>query len=338
MPRKVGQKALKTEEKKTFFDSCAPFFKSDLNAIIIAVFLLVASFFQNGVTAVLNSAVCVLSCLICEYFSFRFILKKEKPLSDLNALKTGLLVSLLLPSCVPLYVSASAGAFAVLVCKLPFGSAKNTPFVPAAAALCFSSLCFPEYVFSYPAATELQKIAFSSSEDFIAGTSLSDLLSQGTGIRPNVFSITSLLSGSFPGASGTTCVLALLGAAIFLLIREPKRLVSSGGFVLSCAVFAFVFPRTEAGRMISVLCELCAGSLIFSALFLVNDPATVPKKSVHAFIYGAVAGICCMLIRSFLKNVDSGCLAVMIANALVLIFENKTPTKLKKSERRRTSA
>ncbi len=337
MPRKEGEITLNEEKRKTFFAFGDPFFNSNLDAVIIAFFLLAASFFQNGVTALLNAFVCVVSCLICEYFSFRFILKKEKPLSDLDALKIGLFTALLLPSCVPLYVSASAGAFAILVCKLPFGSAKNAPFVPSAAAVCFSSLCFPQYVFSYSAAPELQKIAFSSSADFVKGTSLLELLEKGNGIRPNVFSVTSLLSGAYPGASGTACVLALLAAAIYLLIRRSKSLFSSGGFVLSCTVFAFLFPRVESGRMISVLCELCAGSLLFSALLLINDSPSVPKKGVYAFLFGAAAGIFCMLIRIFLKDVDSGCLSVMIANALVLIFENRKKAKPFNEKKRRAS-
>lgn len=317
---------MKEEERKPFFAFGDPFFNSNLDSVIIAFFLLAASFFQNGVTAILNAFVCVVSCLACEYFSFRFILK-EKPLADLDALKTGLLTALLLPSCVPLYVSASAGAFAIVVCKLPFGSAKNAPFVPSAAAVCFSSLCFPQYVFSYPAAAELNKIVFSSSAGFAKGTSLLELLEKGNGIRPNVFSVTALLSGAYPASSGTACSLALLAAAVFLLIRRPKSLFPSAGFVLSCAIFAFLFPRAESGRTLSVLCELCAGTLLFSALLLINDSPSVPKKGVYAFLFGATAGILCMLIRVFLKNVDSACLSVMIVNALLPVFENRQKAK-----------
>lgn len=329
---------MKEEEKrKPFFAAGDPLFKYSLDTVTVMLFLLLASFFQNGVTALLNAAVCVFSCCVCEYLSFKFILKKGKPLSDLNAASIGLSVALLLPSCAPLYVGASAGAFAVLVCKLPFGSARNAPFVPAAAAVCFASLCFPEYVFAYPASAETGKILFSSSADFIKGESLLEMLFQGTGLRFNAFSVTSLLSGSYPAASGTSCILALFGAAVFIAIRRPKRLIPSAGFILSCAVFAFLFPRTGFGRTASVITELCAGSLFFTALFLINDPVTVPRKNFHAFLYGAAAGITCMLLRLFFENVDSGCLAVMAANAFVTIFENKNKSVCPKAEKRRTA-
>lgn len=329
---------MKEEKRKPFFAIGDPLFKYDLDTVIIELFLLAASFFQNGVTAVLNAAVCVFSACICEYFSFRFILKKEKPLSDLNAVSTGLLIALLLPSCAPLFVGASACAFAVLVCKLPFGSVRNTPFVPAAAAICFASVCFPEYVFSFPASSELFKVSFSSSPEFLKGTSLLEMLSQGTGIRFNVFSATALLSGSYPGTSGTSCVLALLAAAVFIAIRRPKRLVASGGFVFACAVFAFAFPRLSAGRTVSAVTELCAGSLLFTSLLLVNDPVTAPKKKTGMLIYGAACGIICMLLRLFLKNIDAGCLSVMIVNAFALIFENRTKGAKPSKKKRRVKA
>lgn len=310
-------------KEKTFFALGDPFFKYNFDTVIIMVFLLCASFFQNGTVAVLNAAVCVFSACVSEYLSFRFILKKEKPLSDLNAVLLGFLVALLLPACVPPFVGASACAFAVLVCKLPFGSAKNAPFVPAAAAICFVSLCFPEYVFSYPASSEMSKVIFSSSPDFVKGESLLEMLSLGTGLRPNAFSLTALLSGAYPASSGTSCILLLVAAAVFIGIRRPKQLVPFAGFILSCAAFAFFFPRIGSGRIISVITELCAGSLFFTALFLINDPITSPKKSFHAFIYGAAAGIICMLLRTFFKNIDAGCLAVMFSNAFLTVFENR---------------
>lgn len=335
----TGGDILQAQKKEPFLAFGNPSFKHNFDLCLISAFLLAAAFFQNGVPALLQAAVCVSVCCLCEYFSFRFILGVQKPLSDLSAVKTGLLIALLLPASAPLYVGASASCFASLVCKLPFGSEKNAPFVPCAAAVCFASLCFPQYVFAYPAqAEQLSSVVFSDSESFVKGTSLLDMLNRGTFLRLNTFSVTALLSGSYPGAAGTTCVLVLIAAAVYLALRRTKTLTVSAGFLLACAVFAFLFPREHSGRLTCVVMELCAGSLLFVALLVANAPSTAPESTPRMLIYGAAAGIICMLLRSFFKNIDAPCLAVMIVNAASPVFLNREKGTKRKKEKRRVRA
>ncbi len=334
-----GGDTLKEQKKKPSLSFGNPAFKYNFDICLVAVFLLCAAFFQNGVAALIQTAVCVSVSCFCEYFSFRFILSAKKPLSDLDAVKNGLLISLLLPASAPLYIGAAASCFACLVCKLPFGSGKNAPFVPSAAAVCFSALCFPQYVFACPMQSQnLFETVFSDSESFSKGTSLLDMLSQGTGLRLNTFSVTALLSGSYPSAAGTACVLGLAAAAVYLALRKRKTLLVSAGFVLVCAIYAFVFPRIASGRLISVIMELCAGSLIFTAMLVAPDPATAPESTLKMLLYGATAGIICMLLRTFLKNIDAPCLAVMIVNAASPVFLNRKKKQVQNREKGRVGA
>ena len=335
----TGGDTLEEQKNEPFFSFGNPAFKYNFDICLVSVFLLFAAFFQNGVAALLQAAVCVAVSCFCEYFSFRFIIGTKKPLSDLDAVKNGLLISLLLPASAPLYIGAAASCFACLVCKLPFGSGKNAPFVPSAAAICFSALCFPQYVFSCPAqSSSLFEAVFSDSESFSRGTSLLDMLSQGTGLRLNTFSVTALLSGSYPSAVGTACVLGLAAAAVYLALRKRKTLIVSAGFILACAIYAFIFPRIASGRLISVIMELCAGSLLFTALLVAPDPATAPKSTFKMLFFGAAAGIICMLLRTFLKNIDAPCLAVMIVNAVSPIFLNMKKKPVQNSKKGRVSA
>lgn len=55
-------------------------------------------------------------------------------------------------------------------------------------------------------------------------------------------------------------------------------------------------------------------------------------------IYGAAAGISCMLLRSFFKNIDAPCLAVMIVNAASPVFLNREKETKRKKEKRRVRA
>ena len=115
----TGGDILQAQKKEPFLAFGDPSFKHNFDLCLISAFLLAAAFFQNGVPALLQAAVCVSVCCLCEYFSFRFILGVQKPLSDLSAVKTGLLIALLLPASAPLYIGASAACFASPPLSLP---------------------------------------------------------------------------------------------------------------------------------------------------------------------------------------------------------------------------
>lgn len=285
------------------------------DTVLICIALSIVGVYLNGINALYQIAVSVATSIICEGLSFRLILKK-KSLSDLNAAATGLVIALLLPSSAPLYVAATASAFATLIAKLPFGDARNAPFLPSAAGFCFAAMLFPEEVFNYPALTQTASGFFFGEEGFIKGTTVLEMLKSGNSLPFNVFGISRLLSGKVPGATGTVSIICLAGVAGYLLVRSPKRLISSFGFLLSAAVIAFIFPRINSGRLISVVMELSASSLIFVALIMINNPVNCPHKPFRAFLYGATGGAVAMLLRYFSAIADPTVFTVLIMNAL----------------------
>ncbi|MCM1363807.1 MAG: RnfABCDGE type electron transport complex subunit D [Faecalibacterium sp.] len=311
--------------KFDFFKTDDPLFKYSVDILLLGLCLLVPGTFFGGITAIYQAVTCMAAAAVCEYIGFKLVLKKN-PVGNLSAISTGLIISLLLPSCAPLWVGISASAFAIIVAKLPFGGARNAPFVPAAAGICFVSICFPEQMSTFAAASSGWQAIFSTSENFTTGTTLLNMLEKGTGIDLDIFGITSILSGSYPGAIGTTCVLAMFGVTAYIFIRRPSRLISSMGYILAAAIFAAIFPRTNAGIINSMVTELCAGSLLFIALLIVNDPVTSPKKPLASFVYGVVAGIICMLLRRYAKIDDTGCFSVMIINAIWPVIAKETAT------------
>ncbi len=285
------------------------------DTVLICIALSVAGIYLNGMNAVYQIAASVATAVICEALSFRLILKK-KTLSDLGALSTGLVIALLLPSSAPLYVSATASAFAVLIAKLPFGDGRNAPFLPSAAGFCFAAMLFPREVFTYPALTEAASGVFFGQDGFIKGTTLLEMLKTGNSLSFNIFGISGLLSGRVPGAIGTVSVLCLMGVFGYLLIRAPKRLICSFGFLLTAGLIAFAFPRINSGRLVSVIMELSASSLIFVALIMINNPVNCPHKPFEAFLYGTLGGIIAMLLRYFSAISDPTVFTVLIMNAL----------------------
>ena len=296
-------------------------FRYNADILAICLMLSVMGVHLNGIYALWQILICTAAAFLSELILFRLILKKNTT-ADLGAITTGMMIALLLPSSAPFYVGISGAVFAIAVAKLPFGDIKNTPFLPSAAGYCFAATMFPDAVFSYP--DKAAAFSFFGSDAFTRGETVFDMLSKGNSLSLNVFGRAQLLSGAYPGAIGTTAVLALAGAFVFLIIRHPKRFFSAAGCLLSVAVFAFVFPRVNSGRLSSVVAEICAGALIFTAVLMVTDPVTSPNKPSRAFLYGALTGSIGMLLRYFSKTPDPSCFAVVITNALWPVISGET--------------
>ncbi len=291
------------------------------DTVLLSVGLLAVGFFINGSTVLYQAAVCLFSSAICEYLCFALMLRK-KSFTDLGFIASALLIALLLPSSAPLFVGALASAFAVIAAKLPFGDGRNAPFLPAAAGFCFVAVLFPEQTFTY--AAEGFTAVFSSAEGFEKGKTLLDMLSEGNSIRLNLFGFSRLLSGTLPGATGTTSLLALFGVFLYRMLRKPFTLLSSASFIVSAALFALVFPTVTADIATGIISELCAGSLIFTALMLINDPVTSPAKPLRAIAYGFIGGIISMLLRRFGSIYDPCVFSVLIMNLLWPAFTGET--------------
>ena len=77
----------------------------------------------------------------------------------------------------------------------------------------------------------------------------------------------------------------------------------------------------SSGRKYS-FSELCAGSRLFSGIFFVTDPGMSPKHPLTRFIYGAFAGIICMILRYFGTFEDGTCFGILLTNAFWPIVDS----------------
>ena len=170
------------------------------------------------------------------------------------------------------------------------------------------TLCWQDRVFRYPAI---------GTGGFVQGTSLAGMLHSGISIRPNTVKIFDILIGNVPGPMGASA-LVLLTMLIYLGIRYRRSVLNALSFLLSCAVMAFLFPRIHGvnARPVSLLMELCSGTLLFAALFFVTDPAISPQKSGHRILYGLFTGTVCMLLRRFSNFEECVCFGILICNAV----------------------
>ena len=229
---------------------------------------------------------------------------------------------LLLPATVHYYVVVVSVAVAILLGKHAFGGYGHYPFNPAAFGYAVAAVSWPGEVFLYPVPFTTMSVLDTGSATVME--SVSHTLRAG-GV-PNVDTF-DLILGNYAGPIGATSVLILVACAMYLWMRRDITLGIPFGFLLSCALVAFFYPRVNTLglelpwqyldiRLLSLKYEMLSGALIFAAVFLVNEPVTRPKNTRAHFVYGMILGFMTMMFRYF-GSYDTGvCFAVLAVNAL----------------------
>lgn len=257
-------------------------------------------------------AVSIAAAVITEAVA-NLILEKRFYLKDIGGIFTGAAIALMMPAGIPLHIPAMAALFGIATAKVPFGTALKTPFVPAAAGFASASVCFKEQVFSY---------TVNTTDKLFGAESLGSLLMKGVSVRINSSNIFDIIGGNVSGPMGTGCALVMLGSAVFLLIRRPKALLATAGFLAAVAFSVVAFPRLYSSYATNLVLELSSGSLLFGAVFLLTDYATLPPKNLNKFIYGAICGIICMVMRFLGSYQETVCFAILLTNGFRPLFDS----------------
>lgn len=275
----------------------------------------VMAFYYYRWRALALLAVSMLTAVLCDALGTA-MMRRRPGIDTVYAALTGAMIALLLPASAPLWLPVAGSAFAIIAAKLPFGSAQKTPFIPAAAGVAFLCVCWPELVFTYPVIDNTIPTAAVGSADFVQGASFASMLKVHNSIDGNILSYFNAVIGRAPGPMGATCMLVMFGVAIAFFIFHSSLWLSSAGFVAVCSVCAVLFPRILTGRKLSLTMEISAGMLVFTALFLLPNPATLPKSHIQRLLYGMSAGAVCMLLRYFGAYEEGACFAVLLMNAV----------------------
>lgn len=306
--------------------------KYSLGTLLMLAPLVVMSTYYYGERALRMTLLSALAAVIVEYVGSIFV-RKKATLADFNAVCIGIMIPLLLPASSPLWLPVVGVVFAVVAVKLPFGNARSNMFDPVSAAIAFLTICSKAYVFGYPKVGIITYQSTILQPDFTPGSSLASMLYQNNSIGTNLISMLDLWIGSFVGPMGATCGFALLAIIVSMFFSRRKELWATGAFIVTALIYAFLFPRVLTGRIVSVAMEMSAGMLMFAAIFLITNPAILPKTVKGKICFGVFAGLLTMLMRSFGVFEESVCFAVLLANALSDRFDKiSLPSFLKRKQ------
>ena len=288
-----------------------------LSALVLCVFSVVNYGFRPAILLVLT----VLSAIFTECICLLFQRKSTKAALDGSAAVTGAIVALVMPPSVSYWVPMLGACFAILVAKAPFGGYGRNVFNPAAAGIAVLSYCFPKRVFAYSALSAADKLPLSweiAPAQLVTETSLAAQLRSGA--TPTVTRM-QLLLGDFAGPIGATATLILLACAAYLLCRRSASAYLMIPYLITCCVLAWLFPYTGTGRVYGAMVQMCSGYVLFTGVFLLNDPVTTPRFRLGRIFYGVFAGMLVMLLQHIGRVEAGSCFAILIMNVLAPIID-----------------
>ncbi len=285
------------------------------DAVAALGFLYAMAYYYHGPRAPVLGLGSVAVCLACDV-ACNFITRGGHNIRDLSAIVTGLLLPLMMPATVGYGVVATAGLFAMLVAKAPFGGTGHNVFNPAAAGFSFAVVCFGGSLFLYPPPA-FKAPVWGPSDAVLAASPAFTLRMGGT---PG-YDITDMLVGNYPGPMGATNILVLAACLLYLVFRGTVRWSMPFSFFATVGVLAWLFPRSAAGGLSSVGFELATGLLLFGGIFLLGDPVTTPKREMSKVAFGITAGAVVMLFRHFGRQEEELTFALLLMNAAVWGFD-----------------
>lgn len=295
-------------------------FSSTVHRISALGILLIFPLIHYGARVIVMLLFGVLSAVGAEAV-WNAIAKRPQQLEDLTAVEIGITCALLMPARAHYQLVIFAAAAAILIGKMPFGGTFRTPFVPSAVGYCMAAVCFPEETFTYSRLNENvvdKLLVFSSNDALNAEYSQLALLRQGEDPYTH---INEYLLGEVAGPLGTTSIVLLLMAGLWLYMGGNLAWQCVASFSLVTAVVSFGIPYHTSGALTYIFYDLLAGSTFFCCVFMAGCPNYCPKLGTARYIWGGVCGALAVLIQHFGSTEAGGAFAVLIMCPFASAFD-----------------
>ncbi len=227
---------------------------------------------------------------------------------------TSILFALILPPAIPLWLAALGIIFGVVIGKEVFGGTGKNFLNPALTGRAF-------LYFAYPA-------SMSGDSVWVAVdgvTQATPLGNAAVGLDYGVEWMQAFV-GAMPGSIGETSTLAIFVAALILCFtRIASWRVMFGvliGMVVTATLFNFI-PSTNPMFGMTPMWHLVLGGFAFGTVFMATDPVSAAMTDKGRWIYGALIGFMCVLIRVVNPAFPEGMmLAILFGNLFAPLIDH----------------
>lgn len=225
---------------------------------------------------------------------------------------TSILFALTLPATIPLWQVALGISFGVVIGKEIFGGTGKNFLNPALTGRAF-------LYFAYPAQSSGDAV-WTAVDGFTGATALGIATLEGMeGIAASGITWTNAFLGNIQGSVGETSTLAIfLGGIILLVTKTASFRIVAGvmiGMVAMSGIFNWIGSETNPMFAMPWEWHLVLGGFAFGMIYMATDPVSASMTNTGKWIFGAMVGIMCVLIRVVNPAFPEGMmLAILFAN------------------------
>ncbi len=270
--------------------------------------------YNFGLKALLLILITIAACVATEWI-FDKIVHKKNTIGDLSAVVTGLLLALNLPVSLPWWEAVIGGVFAIAIVKCIFGGLGQNFMNPALGARCFLLIAFAADMTNF-------NVTRNGVDVYTGATPLALIRESGV----SAVNVRDMLVGNTAGTIGETSVIAILIGAIILILLGVIDLKIPGAYIITFAVFMFLFGASRFDFSY-VVAQLCGGGLMLGAFFMATDYVTSPITPKGKIIFGICCGLLTGIFRCFGANAEGVSFSIILSNILVPLIERFTVPK-----------
>lgn len=282
------------------------------NVLLALVPSLIVALVTFGTGALLITVICLISCVLTEWFMERFMLHRKSTVADGSALITGLLLALNLPSILPWWMAIIGSIVAIGVGKMSFGGLGANIWNPALVGRVFLLISFPAAMTTWPEGISAgYDIATGATSDASSGATMLTALKSNPGLIDNAdFDYMGMFMGNMNGSAGEVGAAAILLGLIYLMIRGIVTWHIPVSVLGSAALFSWAFGGNP-------LVDLLSGGLMLGACFMATDYVTSPMTHKGQIIFGVMIGLITIIIRRFGSYPEGVSFAILLMNSFV---------------------
>ncbi len=232
---------------------------------------------------------------------------------------TSILFSLIVPATMPLWQIALGITFGVVIGKEIFGGTGKNFLNPALTGRAF-------LFFAYPASIS-GDFVWTAVDGFSGATPLGiAALSGMEGLTASGMTWMTAFIGNMQGSVGETSTLAIFVGGIILIIAKIASWRIMAGVMLGMVAMSTIFNMvgSETNMMFAMpwYWHLVLGGFAFGMVYMATDPVSASMTDTGKWIFGALIGVMCVLIRVINPAFPEGMmLAILFANLFAPVID-----------------
>ena len=267
--------------------------------------------------AVFYVPIYIVTFVVGGFWEVMFSMKRGHEINE-GFFVTSILFTLIVPASIPLWQVALGITFGVVIGKEIFGGTGKNFLNPALTGRAF-------LFFAYPAQISGDAV-WTAVDGFSGATPLGITALSGMEGLANSVTWMDAFIGNIQGSIGETSTLAIfIGGAILLITKTASWRIMLGvflGMVAMSLIFNMVGSETNSMFEVPWYWHLVLGGFAFGMVYMATDPVSASMTNTGKWVYGALIGVMCVLIRVINPAFPEGImLAILFANLFAPLID-----------------